>query len=212
MKHPTMIQRSNTITIKSVFLGESKVGKTSLCSRYAKGEWDSNSAPTIAATCFNKDIVVDDTKIKFYIWDTAGQEQFRTISPIYYRSSHVAILVIDLTSLPTIEVARFWVNELRTNGPPGVPIVVIGNKSDLKMMEKISPEDAKTFADSIGATFFRCSALTGENVNAAFEFAAKIALDFYRSQRELQTQYGQVNLVSPTFQKKEEDEKGCSAC
>ena len=210
MKHPSILQRTNNITLKAVLLGESRVGKTSLCSRYVSEEWDSNSQPTISASCFSKDLMIDDTKVKFYIWDTAGQEQFRSISPIYYRLAHVAILVFDLTSLPTLEVANFWVNELRTNGPPGVPLIAIANKSDLKMLRQIPTLDAKLFAESKGATFFECSALNGDNVNEAFEAAARIALDFYKSQKELQTQIGNPNLISPTINPKKVENEGCS--
>lgn len=210
MQFSSISQRSNTITLKAVLLGESKVGKTSLCSRYVSGEWDSNSAATISASCFNKDLTIDDNKIKFYIWDTAGQEQFRSISPIYYRSAHVAILVFDLTSIPTMEVANYWMNELKSNGPTGVPLVAIANKSDLKMLRQITTADAKAFADSIGAEYFECSALSGENVEEAFQFAAKSALDYYKSQKEMQTMTGQAQLVKPAPQpKQEEAQKGC---
>ena len=211
MQHPSLNSRSSTTTLKAVLLGESKVGKTSLCSRYVSGEWDSNTAATISASCFNKDLVIDDSKIKFYIWDTAGQEQFRSISPIYYRSAHVAILVFDLTSIPTMEVANFWVNELKSNGPSGVPLVAIANKSDLKMLRQISSQDAKTFAESIGAQYFECSALSGENVDDAFAYAAKTALEYYKSQKEIQTQIGQTQLVknNPTPAAENQNKKGC---
>lgn len=210
MKHPALNQRSNTVTLKAVLLGESKVGKTSLCSRYVSGEWDSNTAATISASCFNKDLTIDDTKVKFYIWDTAGQEQFRSISPIYYRSAHVAILVFDLTSIPTIDVANFWVNELKTNGPPEVPLIAIGNKSDLRMLRMIQNADAKSFASNIHAEYFECSALSGDNVEEAFEAAAQAALKYFREQKEMQTQIGQTQVVRPQPQAEQPQEQGCA--
>ncbi|EAY14545.1 Ras family protein [Trichomonas vaginalis G3] len=210
MNIPALNQRSNSVTLKAVLLGESKVGKTSLCSRYVSGDWDSNTAATISASCFNKDLTVDDSKVKFYIWDTAGQEQFRSISPIYYRSAHVAIIVFDLTAIPTIDVANFWVNELRNNGPAGIPLIAIGNKSDLRMLRMIQNADARAFADNIGALYFECSALSGDNVDEAFAAAAAAGLEFFRSQKEVQTQIGQAQVVHPQASDNKPQQSGCS--
>ena len=140
--------------------------------------------------------------VKFYVWDTAGQEQFRSISPIYYRSSHVAIIVFDVTSLPSLEVCNFWVNELKENGPTDVPIIVAANKSDLEMFRQISVEDCQAFADSIGAKLFETSAVTGKGVNELFDTAFRMGYKFSKSQKN-------QPKTESALQQPKDDEKSC---
>lgn len=175
---PGVAQKSNNVSLKCIVLGDSKVGKTALCERYVNRVWNDQTAPTISAACYSKDIIMNTSDIKFYIWDTAGQEQFRSISPIYYRSCHVAILVFDLTSLSSLEVANYWVKELRANGPQSVPIITLGNKKDLEMFRQVAKTDCQQFAESLNAIYFEVSALTGENVEEAFQRAAEAALEY----------------------------------
>lgn len=204
MNHQVFAQASGFVNVKAVLLGESKVGKTSLAKHFTTGSFDDSSAVTISASCYSKDLVADiNVPVKFYVWDTAGQEQFRSISPIYYRSSHVAIIVFDITSLPSLEVCNFWVNELKENGPPGIPIVVVANKLDLEMFRQISIEDCQAFADSIGATLFETSAVTGKGVSEVFDAAFRLGYRFSKTQKN------QPKPSDGLQQQTEEQEKGC---
>ena len=186
------------IQVKGVILGESKVGKTSLNERFHKKSWNPLVQTTISAGCQRTQLEIDGTSFIFSIWDTAGQERFRSISPIYYRGSHVAIIVIDLTSLHSVEVARSWVKELRAQGPIGVPIILLGNKNDMKDAITVADTITDDLSKSIGADYFKVSALTGENVQESFMHAAKLGLDFYRQQQAISS-HGE-----PAFQAKQE--------
>ncbi|OHS95668.1 Ras family protein [Tritrichomonas foetus] len=186
--------------VKAVVLGESRVGKTALATRYTTTVFNENTAATINAACFNKEVSINNTPVKYYIWDTAGQEQFRSLSPIYYRSCNVAIIVYDITNISSIEVTNFWVTELRDNGPQGVPIVVLGNKSDLSDLRQISEEDGRSFAESIGAAFYEVSALSGNNVETAFNKALDLGYEFARTAKSsttAQSAFAEVNNGSP---------------
>ena len=168
--------------VKAVVLGESRVGKTALATRYTTASFVSNTPATINASCYSKDSRINNTPVKFYIWDTAGQEQFRSLSPIYYRNCDVAIIVYDVTKLTSIEVTNFWVSELRSNGPANVPIVVLGNKCDLGDGHRmITEEEGRSFAWSIQAEFFEVSALNGMNVELAFDRALELGYEFVRN-------------------------------
>ena len=179
------------IQVKAVILGETRVGKTSLNERFHKKTWNPLVQTTISAGCQRTPMEIDDIHFTFCIWDTAGQERFRSISPIYYRGSHVAIVVIDLTSLHSVEVARSWVKELRSQGPIGVPIVLLGNKNDMKDAITVPDTITDELRKSIGSDYFKVSALTGENVEESFMHAAKLGLAFYREQQSLSLPAGE---------------------
>lgn len=174
---------SQTI-LKAVILGETQVGKTSLCNRFFQKTYDPMTATTISASCQRLDITIDDQDVTFCMWDTAGQERFRSISPIYYRGSHAAIVAIDLTAHDSLDIARSWVKELRTQGPIGVPIVILANKLDLTEIRRISKEETLEFANSVGADYFEVSALTGINVEEAFLHVARLGLQFFKEQQQ----------------------------
>ena len=196
--------QSSSPVIKAVLLGNTEVGKTSLCSRFCQKSFDQNSAPTISASCSRTEVIVNNNAITFCIWDTAGQERFRSISPIYYRGAHVAIIVLSLIELQTIEVASSWYQELKRQATPGIPIVIIGNKVDLTDRRVISTEIASSFAQECNAPYFETSALTGENVDAAFKKAAELAYQFSKE-----------NNISPSiptlYTEKSDDSSGNSS-
>lgn len=166
--------------LKAVVVGETEVGKTSLCNRYYLKKFDPLTATTISASCIRSELVIEDEEVLLCVWDTAGQERFRSISPLYYRGSHVALIVIDLTNAHSLESAELWVKELREKGPPEIPLVVLGNKADLKERISISAEAVRYFTEKVEAEYIQVSALNGTNVDEAFSAAAVKALHYYR--------------------------------
>ena len=76
--------------------------------------------------------------IKFHIWDTAGQEKYRSISSLYYKTARIAICVFDITSTHSFKVMQSWVDELKAYGPPNAIIAIVGNKTDLFEKEEVS--------------------------------------------------------------------------
>ena len=123
-----------SINCKVVLLGESAVGKTCLVERYTKSEFHDNFAPTLGGTFIEKEISYKkyNKTIKFQIWDTAGQEKYRSINKLFYSDANIAILVYDITSKTSYnEVITFWYKEIKERGAKDVLIVICGNKSDL---------------------------------------------------------------------------------
>ncbi|EAX88201.1 Ras family protein [Trichomonas vaginalis G3] len=203
---------TSKLQVKAVMLGDSRVGKTSLHNRYHLKKWDPNSAATISAVCLKTDLTIDNVNFDFCVWDTAGQEKFRSICPIYYRYAHVALIVFDLTSSSTFEMVKFWVKELRSQGPIGIPIVILANKYDRKDEVETYPQenDLIEYKNSIGADCFYMSALTGYNVDEAFLHAAKIGLKFYQEQQLVSMpQPPKSSTLESTNQAAPQQEKAC---
>jgi small GTP-binding protein len=118
----------------------------------------------------------------YCIWDTAGQERFRSISPLYYRGAHVGIIVFDRTSPVSLEAANSWIEELRNHATSGIPLILVGNKSDLTDALAVDTTSVSELTKSAGATYFEVSALSGQNVEEMFLKAAMLGFGFYSTQ------------------------------
>lgn len=153
---------------KVVVIGDSAVGKTQLLSRFAKNEFCLDSKSTIGVEFQTRTVTISSKLIKAQIWDTAGQERYRAVTSAYYRGALGAMLVYDVTKRQSFDHVARWVEELRAHADSSIVIMLIGNKADLVELRAVPTEDAVEFAESQGLFFFETSALSGENVEAAF--------------------------------------------
>ena len=106
------------ITCKVVLIGESGVGKTSIISRYTINEFKSNTMATSGANFVTKNLIMEEENqtIKFEIWDTAGQEKYRSLAKVFYKNAAICILVFDITRRSSfIAIQNFWIKELKEN-------------------------------------------------------------------------------------------------
>lgn len=158
---------------KVILLGDSSVGKTSLMNRWLNGTFDNQSKPTIGAANFTKIVHTPSGEmINIVLWDTAGQEQYRTVAPLYVRGSRVAIIVASTTDHESFSSIPFWINLITSTQTSETKKILAINKIDLVdgTDEKISNyiEEYRSVFDH----FFLVSAKTGENVNELFDGAA----------------------------------------
>ncbi len=138
------------LPLKCVLLGETAVGKTCLIDRFVNNKFKPNFVSTMVGCYSSKDIFYEklNRKIKFEIWDTAGQEDYRSINKIFYQNASVAILVFDITRKGTFEeLKNYWYREVRDNSPQDCIIAIAANKSDLYEYEEVSNEEVKQFAE-----------------------------------------------------------------
>jgi Ras-related protein Rab-2A len=113
-------------------------------------------------------IAIDNRQIKLQIWDTAGQESFRSITRSYYRGAAGALLVYDITRRDTFNHLTRWLEEARQNSNQNMVIMLIGNKSDLEHRRAVSTKEGAEFAEQNGLIFLETSAKTAANVEQAF--------------------------------------------
>ena len=169
-----------TESIKIVLLGESGTGKTSIIAQFTRGEFDPNVVTSISAQFISKLTYISeyDKTIKFDIWDTAGQEKFRSLAQIFYKDAKAIILVYDITNLKSFEeLKNYWYPKVKENCQSDIILGIAGNKDDLYENEQVSFQDAQNFADEIGAIYKKTSALNNSNIQFIFECIGKKYID-----------------------------------
>ncbi|KAI6222519.1 Ras-related protein Rab-21 [Aphelenchoides besseyi] len=161
--------RSSVDSFKIVLLGEGAVGKSSILMRYIDDKFVENRESTIQAAFAAKKIRVEDRQIDLNIWDTAGQEKFHSLGPIYYRGSNGALLIYDITDPHSFQRVQKWVTELRRILGDSCSLFIVGNKLDMERKRNVQKEEAERFAQSVDAAFSECSAKENVGVNKIFE-------------------------------------------
>ena len=165
-------ETNEPVPTKVVLLGESGVGKTSIISQFTTHKFNPRCATSVSAQFISKTIEFPEfgQSIKFDIWDTVGQEKYRSLAKIFYQDAAVAILVYDITRKDSFEeLKNYWYIEVRDNSPKDVIIAIAANKSDLYEFEEVNNEDLQSFANSINAIYKETSALNGTGINELFD-------------------------------------------
>ena len=160
-----------TYKIKLVFLGDSNVGKTSIIHRFCENKFEENGiVSTIAVAFKNKFLKIDSyTQVNMNIWDTAGQEKYRSMTRDYLRNSHGVFLVFDLSNKKSFDSLNFWLREINNSDiNKNYVKMLIGNKSDFKQKE-VDKETAKKFGEENNMKFLEVSAKDGINIESMFE-------------------------------------------
>ncbi|CAH6419631.1 Ras family GTPase [uncultured virus] len=155
--------------IRIAIIGDSTVGKSSLLENYMDGTITPNIMTTIGIDMRIKRMVIDDKIVKVQIWDTAGQERFRVITSSYYRVATAVLLVYAVDDIFSFEHVTSWYQDLQKHCTPNIPIVLIGNKSDLNRKQVVTTEMGQSFADKLQIPFFETSAKDSRNVSIAFD-------------------------------------------
>jgi small GTP-binding protein len=161
-------------TAKLILTGDFKVGKTSLIRRFTENNFQESYISTIGVEISKKTINMDqNTHINFVLWDIGGQmSQMAPYRKRFYEGANAAFIVIDRTRKGNLESIQKWYNDIRRSVATTIPIVVVGNKSDLKDTLIISQNEIKASAKELGFHSIMTSAKTGENVNEAFLYTA----------------------------------------
>lgn len=160
--------KNMAINLKTIILGDSGVGKTSIANRFVLDQFNTITHLTIGASYSSKTININNKLYKYYIWDTAGQEKYRSLAPMYYRNAHIAILVYDITNKESFLSIDRWIDELNKFANNNIIIIIIGNKSDLNHKRQISTKKVKNFADEKNIYFIETSAKNNNNIIELF--------------------------------------------
>ena len=194
--------RPYDLQIKLLMIGDSAVGKTSLLLRYANDTFSSTFITTIGIDFKIKTVDLDGRRVKLQIWDTAGQEQFRTITRSYFRGAQGIVLVYDITDRRTFNSVRSWMAQITDHADQQVNKVFVGNKSDNQSARQVSTQEGQALAAEYDVRFIEASAKADVNVTEAFQAIAQQVID--RIPR------GASRPASRQLSSKKSSKKGCS--
>ena len=168
------------LVYKILLLGDSEVGKSCFLMRYSDNIFVENYITTIGLDYKLKYVQLDSGEtIKVQLWDTAGQDRYRTIAKNYYKGSHGILLLYDITKENSFENIREWVQNIREEVYEKAIIFLIGNKIDKKNERKITTEQGQKLAAEYNLPFFEASAKSGENVEEIFKNLYKKISEVY---------------------------------
>ena len=178
-------------SIKVVLLGDTGTGKTTLLIRYTDKTVQSSTHPTIGVAIKTYQFQNDDQKYQIQVWDTAGQEAFKSITPLYCRNCKAAMLVYDITSKDSFQNLNSWLKVLNREGIN--QFVIVGNKSDLSDRREVSFNDGLRYATINSANFFETSAINNRFVDEAFANLSILAIKSANKEHSICSENG-VNL------------------
>jgi small GTP-binding protein len=166
---------------KIVMLGDASVGKTSIVLRFIEGIFRRLSTPTVGSGTSTKDMTTSQGPIRLNIWDTAGEERYRSFTGLYSQGAAAAILVFDVTDAATFDSLPTWVDLFRQSSATGDLIVVVGNKRDLDERD-VQTEKAQAWCQKESFRYYEVSAKTGEHVDLVFAEVAEAVAAAYPSE------------------------------
>eukprot|EP00005_Dracoamoeba_jomungandri_P001985 CAMPEP_0174250002 /NCGR_PEP_ID=MMETSP0439-20130205/315_1 /TAXON_ID=0 /ORGANISM="Stereomyxa ramosa, Strain Chinc5" /LENGTH=199 /DNA_ID=CAMNT_0015329959 /DNA_START=47 /DNA_END=646 /DNA_ORIENTATION=+ len=158
---------------KYIIVGDTGVGKSCLLLQFTDKRFQPCHDLTIGVEFGSRTLTIDDNQVKLQIWDTAGQEKFRSITRSYYRGAAGALLVYDITRRSTFEHLTTWLEDCRKYSNSNIVIMLIGNKQDLENKRQVPTSEGAAFAKEHNLLFLETSAKTAHNVEQAFINTAK---------------------------------------
>ena len=162
-------------SFKMIVVGDAGVGKSCLTSKASKGIFEETYAATIGFEFLAFNVKINDKVVNLQIWDTCGQEIYRSLISSFYKNSSLAMMVYAINNKESFTHIESWLKEVKLQSNPDVKIFLIGNKSDLEEERKVSKEEANIFKEENGINFFsETSAKSGINAKEVFIEAAKL--------------------------------------
>ncbi len=160
----------NFLKLKIIILGASNVGKSALILRFTEDVFKVGSYKPTLGVDFTKKIIHNTGKlVELQIWDTGGEERFRSLTKAYYRNIHGCLLVYDVTDRESFNALHYWLEDLTEHGNKMERRVIVANKSDLSKERVVTEYEGKVFATMKGVDYCECSAKTGKDVELAFK-------------------------------------------
>ena len=184
------------INYKIILVGDSGVGKTCILMRAVNNKFSENYQATIGFEFLLMYFQVNNIKIKLQIWDTCGQEMYRSLIQGFYRNTTSTILVFSKTNRSSFDNLGMWIKDIKNNTEQDMPIFLVGNKCDEeKKKVEVNKEEAEEFSKQYNLKYFcESSAKTGYNINQIFEEVAKVVYKDFCLKRNTRKQIPRMGL------------------
>ena len=180
------------INIKLILLGESAVGKTSIINRYVEDSFSNDIISSSSMTYSRKRLTINKQNIILNIWDTVGQEKFKSLSKLFFNDTKIVVLVYSITEKDTFIKLDYWLKTFQETIGDDVVLGVAGNKSDLFFQQTVSEEEGAKYAEKIGAIFSEISAK--ENKKGLDKFIEQLVTEYIKRNPNLITNRESIRL------------------
>ena len=196
---------------KLIFLGDQGVGKSCILNRFMNDTFTEEYQATIGLDFQSKNVQIDNQDIHLLLYDTAGQEKFRSLIPMYTRDANIILLVYEVTSKDSFLHLNHWLNDLTTVKKDEVIFVVVGNKTDLEDKREVSREEGEQFAKDNDYLFAEVSAKDGKGFQDLFykNLFERIRTKFRPGGQQPTTEVKDIKLTNEQEEKKKVTKKGC---
>ena len=171
-------------TISIIMVGDTSVGKSTLMKKFISGQFSDSLAPTLGIELYKKEITIDEKQYLYRIWDTCGQERFRSLSKSYFRNSDGIMLLFDLNSQNSFDNLNSWFISIKESGAEDIPLILVGTKCDL--YNNITEETISNFVSQNKTIqkYFKCSAKENIGIEEPFIELGKLVVKLILPSRE----------------------------
>ena len=200
------------ISFKIIVIGDSSVGKSCLTTQAVRNNFEEFYTATIGFEFLTFNLRINNNVLKLQIWDTCGQEVYKSLITNFYRNSSLALIIYAINNLDSFKHAENWLNELKAQANPNVKVFLVGNKSDLENERVVSKEDGEKFKEEKNLDkFIETSAKTGENARNVLLEAAKL---LYKNYLNAKNTLGAIkdNQKGDKLERKKQKNKGGKKC
>ena len=196
---------------KLIFLGDQNVGKSCILNRFMNDTFKEDYQATIGLDFQSKNVQIDNQDIHLLLYDTAGQEKFRSLIPMYTRDANIVLLVYDTTSKDTFMHLSDWLNDLTNLKKEEIIFALVGNKIDITDKREVTPEEGEKFAEEQRFIFQEVSAKTGEGFSDLFykSLFERIRVKFRPGGQQPTTEVNDIKFNIEQQAKKSESKRKC---
>ena len=204
------------ISFKIIVIGDSGVGKSCLTTQAVRNNFEEFYTATVGFEFLTFNMRINNNVLKLQIWDTCGQEVYKSLISNFYRNSSLALILYAINNQDSFIHAETWLNDLKNQANPNVRVFLVGNKSDLENERVISKEQGEKFKEEKKLDkFIETSAKTGENARGALLEAAKLLYKDYLKAKQTLASGGSIgddNQKEDRLERKKPDNKGRKGC
>ena len=176
-------KKDSDMIIKLLLIGNAYVGKTLIVQKFIDNSFSKSTVSTIGVDLQSKIIDINGKKVKYLIWDTAGEDRMKTMTYSYYRGCHVILVVFDVTERKSFQNVTTWVECIDKFAKANVLKFLVGNKTDLEDKRIVTYDEGKKLAEDNGLKYYEISALTIKGLHEMFEDIAKEYVEIYEQKQ-----------------------------
>ena len=204
------------IKYKLIVIGDENVGKTSIINRFKNNLFSPEYEPTVGLDFQSIPILIDDQSVTLLLYDTAGQEKFKSLIPLYTNEANIILLIYDISNKDSFDNIGKWFDSLNNINKEEVIFALVGNKSDLDFNRKVSKEEAESYANEHHYVFQEVSAMSGEGIQELFmnKLIDQIRTQFIQRGKNLTDQEEEKLKfnIGKTTEKVKDKKKKCNCC